>query len=46
VSFSETRRDSDFISLGELRGQVEACGFRLRERRGWAWQYVANFEAV
>lgn len=46
ASFSETRRDSDFIALTELRRQVEPCGFRFRERRGPAWQYVAHFETV
>lgn len=46
ASFCETRRDSDFVPLGRLRTEVEACGFRFRERRGPAWQYVANFAAV
>jgi SAM-dependent methyltransferase len=46
ASFAETRRDSDFIALSALRRLVEPAGFKLKARRGWSWQYVANFETV
>lgn len=34
ASFSETRRDSDFLSLPRLRQLVEPAGFELELRRG------------
>jgi ubiquinone/menaquinone biosynthesis C-methylase UbiE len=43
LGISETRRDSDFIGLKDLRALVEARGFTHLSRRGSAWQYVACF---
>lgn len=43
VSFCETRRDSDFISIESLTGLVESHSFRFVGRRGHRWQYVARF---
>jgi ubiquinone/menaquinone biosynthesis C-methylase UbiE len=43
VLFAETRRDSDFIALPELRRLVEPRGFAFLERRGFAWEYTARF---
>ncbi len=46
AAFAETRRDSDFIALPELRRLVEPAGLALSGRHGWAWQYVATFVAT
>lgn len=47
ASFSETRRDSDFFSLRNLRRLVEgAAALELSTSRGLRWQYVANFRAT
>ncbi len=46
VSISETRRDSDFIPLAQLRSIVEPAGFAFDARSGVGWQYVARFVAV
>lgn len=46
ASFSETRRDGDFLSLPHLKRLVEPGGFELRNRRGPRWQYVATFDAT
>ena len=46
ASFSETRRDSDFLSIWKLTRVVEGCDFRFLNRRGLRWQYVANFTAT
>ena len=43
LAVAETRRDSDFLALGQLRTLVEPAGFAFLGRRGWAWQYVARF---
>lgn len=43
VSFCETRRDSDFISIEALISLVESHSFRFVDRRGHRWQYVARF---
>jgi ubiquinone/menaquinone biosynthesis C-methylase UbiE len=43
LSVSETRRDSDFIPLPQLRARVEPHGFELVARTGMRWQYVARF---
>lgn len=43
LAIAETRRDSDFIGLAELRALVEPRGFTFRSRWGSAWQYVACF---
>ncbi len=45
LAVAETRRDSDFIPVAELRMLVEPAGYRFLSRRGLAWQYVARFEA-
>ena len=45
ATFAETRRDSDFISLEALRGQLAPHGLRLADRSGIGWQYVARFRA-
>jgi ubiquinone/menaquinone biosynthesis C-methylase UbiE len=45
ATFSETRRDSDFIPLGKLRQEVECHSFSFLDRRGMPWQYVARFRA-
>jgi ubiquinone/menaquinone biosynthesis C-methylase UbiE len=45
LAVAETRRDSDFISLAQLRALVEAHGFQFAGRRGVAWQYVARFRS-
>jgi ubiquinone/menaquinone biosynthesis C-methylase UbiE len=46
LAVAETRRDSDFIPFDTLRADVEPHGFRLRDKRGPGWQYVARFEAT
>jgi ubiquinone/menaquinone biosynthesis C-methylase UbiE len=43
VLFAETRRDSDFIALAELRPLVEPRGFTLVDRKGVSWEYTARF---
>ncbi len=43
ATVAETRRDSDFISLPDLRRRVEPAGFSYLDRRGISWQYVARF---
>jgi ubiquinone/menaquinone biosynthesis C-methylase UbiE len=45
VSIAETRRDSDFIALRDLRGLLEPAGFTLESRHGIPWEYVARFRA-
>jgi len=45
AAFAETRRDSDFFSLTQLKGLVEPHGLAFVERRGTRWQYVARFRA-
>jgi ubiquinone/menaquinone biosynthesis C-methylase UbiE len=44
LAIAETRRDSDFIALPELRALVEPCGYRFAGRRGMRLQYVARFQ--
>lgn len=44
LAIAETRRDSDFIALDDLRALVEPCGFEFSARKGMRWQYVARFE--
>jgi ubiquinone/menaquinone biosynthesis C-methylase UbiE len=44
--FSESRRDSDFISRADLTLLVEAQGFELEGFRGRSWEYTARFRAV
>jgi len=39
----ESRRDSDFVDLAELRRLFEDRGFALLDRRGIAWEYTARF---
>ena len=46
LAIAETRRDSDFFSLGALRALVEAQRFAFDGRRGPSWQYVARFRRV
>jgi ubiquinone/menaquinone biosynthesis C-methylase UbiE len=46
ASFAETRRDSDFIPLGELTKTVERHSFQFLDRRGTRWQYLARFRAT
>jgi hypothetical protein len=41
----ETRRDSDFLRVDQLRARFEPVGFRYVGRRGIAWEYQATFEA-
>ncbi len=43
VLFAETRRDSDFIALSDLRRDVERRGFAYVDRRGFRWEYTARF---
>ena len=43
VTFAESRRDSDFISIGKLRAHAEKNGLQLSERRGPGWEYTARF---
>jgi ubiquinone/menaquinone biosynthesis C-methylase UbiE len=43
LAIAETRRDSDFFRLAELRALAEPCGFSYDGRRGAPWQYVARF---
>lgn len=43
LSIVETRRDSDFIPLRELRADLERLGFRFIDRRGFRWEYTARF---
>jgi ubiquinone/menaquinone biosynthesis C-methylase UbiE len=44
LTVCETRRDSDFLRIDELRELVVRHGFRFAGRRGPRWQYVARFE--
>jgi ubiquinone/menaquinone biosynthesis C-methylase UbiE len=44
VTFAESRRDSDFISVGKLRAHAEKHGLQLSERRGPGWEYTARFQ--
>jgi ubiquinone/menaquinone biosynthesis C-methylase UbiE len=43
VTFAESRRDSDFISIGKLQALAGKHGFELAERRGLGWEYTARF---
>jgi len=43
LAVAETRRDSDFISLGALNALVQPVGFVFEQRRGTGWQYVARY---
>lgn len=45
VLFAESRRDSDFIALRDLRSLVERHDFELGERHGPPWEYTARFHA-
>ena len=46
LAVAETRRDSDFIPLDDLRALVERHGFAFDRSSGIRWQYVARFRAV
>jgi ubiquinone/menaquinone biosynthesis C-methylase UbiE len=46
ASFSETRRDSDFLRLDELTRLVERHPFRFLDKRGPSWQYLARYRAT
>jgi ubiquinone/menaquinone biosynthesis C-methylase UbiE len=46
ASFSETRRDSDFVPLAKLTTLVERHSFRFLDRRGPSWQYLARYRAT
>jgi len=46
LAIAETRRDSDFIAISDLRALVEPCGFEFTAQRGIRWQYVARFECT
>jgi ubiquinone/menaquinone biosynthesis C-methylase UbiE len=43
VTFSESRRDGDFIPISTLKPLVEEHGFVMSERRGFGWEYTARF---
>ena len=43
ASFSETRRDSDFVPLDKLTNLVERHSFRFLDKRGPSWQYLARY---
>jgi ubiquinone/menaquinone biosynthesis C-methylase UbiE len=45
ASFSETRRDSDFVRLDKLTNLVERHSFRFLDKRGPSWQYLARYRA-
>jgi ubiquinone/menaquinone biosynthesis C-methylase UbiE len=46
LAVAETRRDSDFIKLEDLKALVEPRGFQFVAKRGIPWQYVARFGRV
>jgi ubiquinone/menaquinone biosynthesis C-methylase UbiE len=46
LSIAETRRDSDFLRVDELRARFEPLGFAYAGRRGIAWEYQAMFRAT
>ena len=46
ATFAETRRDSDFISLADLRELLMPHGLTLVDRSGVRWQYIARFRAA
>jgi ubiquinone/menaquinone biosynthesis C-methylase UbiE len=46
LAVAETRRDSDFLPLAQLRAEAEAAGFAFVGHRGFRWQYVAGFRPV
>jgi ubiquinone/menaquinone biosynthesis C-methylase UbiE len=46
ASFSETRRDSDFVRLDKLTKLVERHSFRFLDKRGPSWQYLARYRAT
>jgi ubiquinone/menaquinone biosynthesis C-methylase UbiE len=43
VTFAESRRDSDFIPIAELKALAAKQGLVLSERRGFGWEYTARF---
>jgi len=43
VTFAESRRDSDFIPIGQLQVFAEKHGLELSEKRGLRWEYTARF---
>jgi ubiquinone/menaquinone biosynthesis C-methylase UbiE len=46
LSVAETRRDSDFLRVDDLRGRFEPAGFRYVGKRGIPWEYQATFRAT
>lgn len=46
ASFSETRRDSDYLTLDKLTSLVEAHSFEFIDTTGPSWQYLARFRGV
>ena len=46
VTVAETRRDSDFIALARLRSMFEGAGYRMIDRHGIGWEYVARFRTA
>jgi ubiquinone/menaquinone biosynthesis C-methylase UbiE len=46
LAVAETRRDSDFISVGALNALAQPAGFAFERRRGPGWQYVASYRAT
>ncbi len=46
LSVAETRRDSDFLRIDDLRDRFEPAGFAFVAKRGIRWEYQATFRAV
>jgi ubiquinone/menaquinone biosynthesis C-methylase UbiE len=46
ASFSETRRDRDFVRLDNLTKVLERHSFRFLDKRGPSWQYLARYRAT
>lgn len=40
---AETRRDSDFLPLHDVRDMAESVGFGFSHSRGPRWEYIATF---
>jgi ubiquinone/menaquinone biosynthesis C-methylase UbiE len=43
VTFTESRRDSDFIPFGKLQTCAGKHGLEFAARRGLGWEYTARF---
>lgn len=46
LTVAESRRDSDFTTIGRLASLAAAAGLSVRSRRGPRWEYVARLAST